>query len=663
MFRVLAFGLSLVAATLVAAAAPRHPAMPLYAAAEIPVVCAAGLARARQAMRAIESRPVARARVTSVFHALNRMQIVVEDVQGPVDMLSNVSPDKAVRDAAEGCLLKFSEFETEWQQSEILYRRVLAVKVSNPVEQKLKKDLVDGFEDSGVALPRPARARMKEIIQKLEEARQEFDRNIRDNKTRLTFTPQEVRGMPAAYLARARRDDKGNYLLGFEYPEYYPFMTSANDEDARRRYQFGFTNSGTPRNMEILGQVAELRREMAGLFGMNSYAQFSLRRKMAGDPATVHRFLDDVKDQVREVAAKDAEALRALKAEGLGKPPAEVKINNWDLDYYLDKLRKARYNIDQEALREYFPTAAAIDWVLYISSVLYQIEFRPVSISTWHPEVRYYDVYDTGSGRFLGGLYMDLFPREGKYGHAANFGVRAASTLAHRTPYTVLVANLDRNGLESAELETLVHEFGHALHHLFARTAYVAQGGSSLEWDFVEAPSQMYEEWARRKESLQLLARFCTGCKPVDDDLVRRIDSARKVGMGLYYLRQHLLADYDIALYDSTPVDPLQTWIRMESETVLGHTPETLFPSSFSHIISGYAAGYYGYMWSEVLALDMLSSFGDNIMDPVVGRRFRDIILAHGGERPAARMVEEFLGRKPSNAAFVAEITGKRMSH
>ena len=340
-----------------------------------------------------------------------------------------------------------------------------------------------------------------------------------------------------------------------------------------------------------------------------------------------------------------------------------MEIHNWDSAYYRNKLRKARYDIDREALREYFPTDAAIAWVMHISSVLYGIEFRPVTRPTWHAEVRYYDVHDADSGRFLAGLYLDLFPREGKFSHAANFGVHSTSTLANRTPYAALVANLDRKGLESAELETLVHEFGHALHHMFAKTAYVAQGSSGLEWDFVEAPSQMFEEWARRKESLQLLSQFCAGCKSVDDDLVDRIESARKIGMGLRYLDQHLLAGYDIALYGEAPVDPLQTWVRMEGETVLGHTPGTMLPSSFDHIISGYAAGYYGYMWSEVLALDMLSPYGDSIMNPKVGRRFRESVLAHGGERPAAQMVEEFLGRKPSNAAFIAEITGKRKSN
>ena len=648
-------------------AAAERPALPLYTAAQIPVVCDKGLVDVRQSLADLESMPLKRASVKTVFHAINRMQIVVEDVEGPVYLLSNVHPDKAIRGAAEACLLKFNEFDTDLLQSEPLYRRVLAVNATTAVERKLKKDLVEGFEDTGVALPGPKRARMKVIIQKLEEARQVFERNIRENKTKLTFTAEEMRGLPASYLEKAKRDEKGNYVLGFEYPEYFPFMTNADDEDARRRYQFEFTNRGTTANLDVLAEVIALRREMASLFGMKSYAQFSLRRKMAQTPKAVHDFLEGVKSVVREVAVKDAAELRALKAERLGKPIAEVKINNWDSAYYRDKLRKSRYNIDREALREYFPSDASIAWVMHISSVLYGVEFRPAvgtsAIPVWHPEVTYYDVHDAKTGRFIGGMYLDLYPRDGKFSHAANFGVRSTSLLERRTPYGVLVANLDRKGLENTELETLVHEFGHALHHVFANTAYVAHGGSGLEWDFVEAPSQMYEEWARRIESLRLITKFCNGCKPVDADLVHRMEAARKIGVGLRYVDQHLYADYDVTVYGETPVDPMKTWERMEGETVLGHTPGTQGPGSFEHIIRGYAAGYYGYMWSEVLALDMLSAYGKNIMNPAAGRRFRDIVLAPGGERPAAKMVEQFLGRKPSNAAFIAEITGKRAAH
>ena len=674
------------AAIAASTAASTRPTLPLYTVDEIPVVCDKAIAAARASLATIESLPLPNASVKTVLHAINRMQIIVEDVESPVYLLSNAHPDKAVRDAAEECLLKFSAFGTDWLQSEKLYRRVVAVKVAaapdarrassgvagaakHPAagpDAKLKKDLIESFEDTGVALPPAKRERMKSIIQRLEELRQEFERNMRDNPAKLTFTPAEMRGLPASYLDKAKRDANGNYVLGFEYPEFYPFMTNADDEDARRRYQFAFTNRGTPRNVEVLAEVTRLRHEIAGLFGMKSFAEFSLRRKMARSPDAVRAFLDGVKSTVREVATKDVEAMRALKAQLTGKPVAEVKINNWDSAYYRDKLRKTRHDIDREALRDHFPTDASIDWVLHISATLYGVRFdRVPSVPVWHSDVSYYDVVDTQHGAFLGGIYLDLFPRDGKFSHAANYGVRSTSRLQRRTPYGVLIANLDRKGLDNVELETLVHEFGHALHHVFARTDYVSHGGSGLEWDFVEAPSQMYEEWARRYESLRLIERHCGGrCRPLDRDLVERMEAARRIGIGLRYVDQHLLADYDLTLYgahDGRPPDPQSTWARMEGETPLGHTPGTQFPGTFDHIVRGYAAGYYGYMWSEVLALDMLSMYGTNIMNPAVGRRFRATVLSPGGERPAAAMVEQFLRRKPSNAAFIAEITGRRM--
>ena len=645
------------------AASTAVPALPLYTADEIPKICDAGLERATKIVVSLEAVPLARTSVRNVLHGLNRLHSEVESVEGVVYLLNNLSPDKAVRDAAEPCLLKYNEFSTDLMQNPKLYERVKAVNASSPADRKFRKEMLDNFEDTGVALPAAKRARMREIIQKLEEARQEFERNIRDNKNRVTMKPGEMKGLPAAYIDKAKRDEQGNYLLGFDYPEYFPFMTNADDEEARRRYQFEFTNRGGTRNMKVLDDVIKLRREMAELFGMKSYAQFSLRRKMAATPQTAQKFLDDVKLQVREVARKEVVELTALKAQMLGKPVEEVKLNNWDSSYYRDKLRKSRYNIDREALRAHFPTDASIAWVMHISSVLYGVEFRPASIPSWHSEVKTYALHDARTKLFIATLYLDLFPREGKFGHAANFGVQSASTLEKRAPISVLVANLDRKGLDNTEIETLVHEFGHTLHHMLSSTPYVFLSGSGLEWDFVEAPSQMYEEWGRRKESLSLLTQFCSGCKPIDDDLVQRLEAARKLGMGLRYQDQHLLADYDLTLYGDTPVDPDATWARMEAETPLGHTPGTIFPSSFEHIIRGYAAGYYGYMWSEVLALDMLSQYGNNIMNPKVGRRFRDTVLVHGGERPAAQMVRKFLGREPNNAAFIAEITGTRKSN
>ena len=258
---------------------------------------------------------------------------------------------------------------------------------------------------------------------------------------------------------------------------------------------------------------------------------------------------------------------------------------------------------------------------------------------------------------------MDKFPREGKYGHAAVWGVRGGSTLTDRKPISALVTNFNRKGLNSDELETFVHEFGHALHGILSNTRYASQSGTSVERDFVEAPSQMYEEWARRKESLSTLADYCKpDCPRIDDALIAKLKAVNNYGRGLHYARQTLYAQFDMALHtaDTQKTQPMDVWKNLESATALGYVPTTEFPGQFGHIMGGYQVGYYGYMWSEVMALDMLSAFGDNLNNPEVGARYRKTILSQGGQKKAAQLVVDFLGREPDSKAFFQEITGQR---
>src|SRR2546423_5961453 len=208
-------------------------------------------------------------------------------------------------------------------------------------------------------------------------------------------------------------------------------MANAETEEPRRRYYVAFSNRGTPRNLELLGDAAGQRREIAGCYGVAGFAHFAARRRMVGKPETVHRFLDEVKDRVRELERKEIGELRALKAERLGKGVQEVTFNRWDVPYYQEQLKRSRYNVDQEALRAYFPTDASVAWVFAISGEIYGVKFVAAKAPLWHPSVRYYDVIDGGTRAFLSGIYLDLFPREGKYGHAAAFGVRSPSGLAN----------------------------------------------------------------------------------------------------------------------------------------------------------------------------------------------------------------------------------------
>ena len=389
------------------AQAVTRPLIPVHDAAAIGKTCKATLAKAAATVKAMEGKSGS----AGIFDEWNRMQIALEDMVGPVYLLGSVAPDKVVRDAAEPCLKTLTTFSTALYQNEKLYRRIVAAKPATPHEAQLKRDLMEGFEDTGVSLPAAKRTRMKEISDRLEQLRQQFDKNVRDDPTKVTFTPAEMAGMPEAYLKAQKTDDKGNYILDLKTPKYVPFMSNASNADARKRYYVARQNEGSQENLALLDEAMTLRLEMAGLYGMNSFAEYTLQRRMAGKPAHVEKFLAEVKAVITEPEKVEVAELVEVKARETGKPVAETKLERWDVSYYSERLRQARYAIDQEALRKYFPTPSAVEFALKVSSRLYGVRFQQVKVPVWHEDVLYYDVIDGVTGKFMSGIYLDLYPR------------------------------------------------------------------------------------------------------------------------------------------------------------------------------------------------------------------------------------------------------------
>ena len=633
--------------------------IPILSADQLTSAAARALEEARQRLAAMEAIPLESVTAAGVLDAWDETSIALEDAFGPISLLNSVHPEKGVREVADRALIDESVFLTELFQNEALYQRVLRVDPQTPAQTQLRKDLLEAFEDSGVSLPPERRRRFKEISERLTELAQEFARNIRENTTTLRFTPEECQGLPASYLERVRKDAEGNIIVGFDYPDYLPFMMNVVNGAARKRYYVANTNRGTARNIEILDEIVALRREIAGLYGVPSFAHYVTKRRMVENPETVTQFLAEVKSVVTDAEVRDLRQLAGVKAGITGEPVETAKIDRWDVMFYRERLREQRYDVDQEALRSHFPTPPTLRWMLDISERLYGLRFEAATVPVWHEDVLYLDVRDADSGQLIGGIYVDLYPREGKYKHAAAWPVRGVSRRAGRKPISVLVANFDRNGLTHNELETLLHEFGHVLHGVLSQTEYNQHSGTSVERDFVEAPSQMYEEWASRIESLELIRTHCSTCPPIDEPLVGRLRAAKKFGAGIDYGRQHLYAAFDMALSSEHSGKCLELWREMEGSTPMGHVEGTAFPGTFEHIASGYAAGYYGYMWAKVIALDLISAFGPDIMNSTIGRRFREMILSRGSEEPARDLVERFLERPVSSEAFFREITGE----
>ena len=635
-----------------AAAAPAlpGPAFPAFlSAAALQAHCDAGLTRATAALRALERHP-ANAKWLAAYDDLNAL---LEDLAGPIYLLSGVHPDKSIRDAAEACELRWQDFTSSLGQNTTLYRAASRLRDRDPIDARLLKTLREDFEDAGVSLPAAQSKRAKEINDTVTALGQEFDRNIRETNIQLAFTIEQLRGVPEPVWRGAKRNEQGQVLLGVDTPTYMSVMQGAVDAATRERMWRAKVNEGGAPNLKLLAEIARLRKEYAGLFGFASYADFVLRRRMARSAREAQAFLDDVLKAVSTREAGELVELRAAKARDLKLPLEQVTLQRWDAAYYQEQVRRERYAVDQEQFRDYFPPQASLAFVMRVIEKLMGVRYERVDgLALWHADVQAYSVVDVASGQPIAALYIDPYPREGKYNHAAVWSFRNGSLRLKRAPQAALVVNVARNGLTLDDLETLLHEFGHAVHNNLSATRHSAQAGTSVLRDFVEAPSQMLEEWVYDPKVLQVMREVCAACPQVPEPLLAQAAQAKRYGRGMAYARQWLFAAFDLTLHGVDAPEPMALWTRMEGATPLGHVPGTMFPAGFAHVATGYGAGYYGYLWSEVVAADLRTAFAFDALDPEVGARYRRIVLGNGSQQLPQELIRRFLGREGNSQAF-----------
>jgi len=590
----------------------------------------------------------------ALLSALDAMTRRTEDTMGPLDVLVAVSPRKAIRDAAEACDRFYQAYSSHLWQNAALYGRVKQAQPTDDIDRRYWRDTLDTFEDAGVALSPAQQQRVRKLNDELTALTQTFERRIREDRTRLWFTRGELAGVPDGVLKAAARDAQGRYRLGLEEATVFPVLENATLPATRERLWRAYLSLGGAANLDTLAALTQCRRELAQLFGQASYSDFVLRHRMAHSEAEVQTFLATVKDAVRARELADLEVLRAEKARHLNQALDQTVLARWDTAFYSERVRRATYAVDQEQFRRYFPPEASLRFVFRVAERLFGIAVAPVAApqSLWHPEARTYTVTDNETKALLGTLFVDLYPRADKFNHAALWSFRNVSTLAARQPAAALVVNVSRQGLTLDELETLLHEFGHGLHALLSKTRYAGQGGTNVQLDFVEAPSQMLEDWVYDPQVLSLFAEVCPSCEPVPTPLLAQARAARDFGKGTQFSRQHLYASYDLALHGREAADPLMLWAQMEGATPLGHVPHSMFPAGFEHIAGGYAAGYYGYLWSLVLAEDLRTAFAADRLSPAVGRRYRDTVLENGGQVAPGELLQRFLGRPTDSQAF-----------
>jgi thimet oligopeptidase len=640
-------------------------------AAGVKKLCDDHLARAQQLVTAIKTLKGASADKLTYESTLGRFDDVILEIAsaGEFPYLMGVAhPEGAVRDAAKSCEPKTDAFSTAmWLDQDLAEVLRAYAKKGDKLEgerARLLSDVLRDFRRNGLELDPKKQARLREINAAITKQGQDFMSNIGASTESIEIDPKSLEGLQKEYIENHPVKD-GKVRITTDYPDYFPFITHAKDRKAALALYMKFTNRGGKQNVKLLEDLLALRSEKAKLLGYETWADYAIEPRMAKSRKNVREFLDKLQAALKEPAKKELEELRAAHVAAGGKktdllyPP--------DRYYLEEKAKKAKYNFDSQALSEYFEIGAVKKGLLDISARMYGLEYKEVPAKAWHPDVTAYEVWS--KGQRIGKFYLDLYSRQDKYKHAAMFGVRTAKRLANGTwqePIATLECNFPKPGAQAAlmshdDVVTFFHEFGHVLHHMLTQSELATYSGTSAVRDFVEAPSQMFEEWAWSREVLDLFARHHkTGAK-IPDDLFGSMTRSRSFGRALATQRQVFLATLDQELHGrKTPLDSTKIVEEVQGKTdVFPYVKGTHFQSSFGHLI-GYDAGYYGYQWALSLSRDVLTRFRkEGLLNTATAEAWRTEVLSKGGGLDERATIARFLGREPSHDAYFAYLAGK----
>lgn len=658
--RAAAFGLllTLSVAAWPAAPAPGTSSRLTVSAREFLDNCRADLARARAAMEKVKA---LKGGAAEVLDAYDTAQWTLGGAFGPASLARQTHPDAALRDAGEQCGREASAASSEFSLDRGLYDALSAVdaRALDPAARYYLERTLQRFRLAGVDRDAATRARLKELDAELTKITQEFSRNVRDGTLSVEMTPAELAGLPEDFVKAHPPGAAGKVVLKTDPPDYVPFMTYAKDAAARERFMKLYFTRAYPKNVAVLEQLLARRHEKATLLGFANWADYATADRMIGNGARAGEFIDRISAAADARARRDYDTLLARKKKD---DPAATDVKQWDAAYYTDRVKAEQFGVDSREVRPYFQYENVKKAVLDVTARLFGIRYEKVAGSkVWHADVETYDVYD--GSRLLGRIYLDMHPRDNKYKHYAQFTlVSGKAGLA--LPEGVLVCNFpqprgdDPGLMEHTDVVTFFHEFGHLVDHVLGGASRRWAGARfvGMEWDFVEAPSQMLEEWARDPKMLQSYAIHYQTRQPIPLALAEKLRNAEEVGKGLFVRRQMSLAAISLGLHARDPkgLDVAAYAAQMQEKyTPYRYVPGTHFYTAFDHL-TGYSAGYYTYMWSLVIAKDMFSAFkaqGD-LMKPEAAQRYRRTVLEASGTKPAAQLVQDFLGRPYAFKAY-----------
>ena len=600
---------------------------------------------------------------------LDAVGVLVSDASGNGSFMARVHPDADVRSAGVAA----GERSSKWA-ADLVMRSDLASAVRDYAATVAAASL-DGLEArnvdfwlrdlkrAGHDLSEDDRARLRELRQRLIEVQVAFNSNLDEWDDAIEMTREDLAGLPDAYIERlVPGEAEGTYRVSMAYPDYIPFIEEAKDRDLRRQMQFKFWNRAAEENIPLLAEAVAIRNEIATLLGYPTWAEYAMEVKMA-HPEAVEDLYASIVPGLTSRASQELQTLRELASDDLDGGP----ILSWDWMYYHTQQRKQDFGIDQNEVAEYFSLDTVIGGMFDITGDVFGLEYREITeTEAWHEDVKLFEIRNRGSEEPIAYFYADLFPRDGKFGHAACFSITGGMREedGYRAPVAAIVANFTKPGPDSPSLLkhdealTLFHEFGHVLHFCLTTVDHPRFAGYDTEWDFVEAPSQIMEHWMWQPEVLQRFARHHETGEVIPTDLVERLVAGRDQTIGLTTLRQVFLGKFDLAIHTGDDdVDLEQATRDAFALTLIPYHEGTHFAASFGHLMGGYDAGYYGYQWAKVFGDVMFSVFADEgSLSPEVGARYRDEVLARGYSRDAIEHLRAFLGREPSSDAYLRNL-------
>jgi Zn-dependent oligopeptidase len=624
--------------------------------AEVTANCDAYLARGARMLAELEGE-TGTASVETTFRRFDALYSVINAGSNDVRLVSETNPDKDIRSAAEACVQKLSDLITKVSLSRGVYDRLSAIDTSaaDPKIAFLVKRTLDSYRRAGVDRDAATRAKVTKLQEEITAIGLEFDRNIREGRQEITVaSAAELDGLPADFIAQHKPGPDGVIRLTTEYPDFVPVMTYAKNEDLRRRMLFVYESRAHPQNDAVLKRLLAKRYELAVTLGFKSYADLITSDKMIGSPQRAYAFLDDIAGAAKVASERDYGKLLARLKQ---IDPKATEVPRWNSAYLNQLVRKEQFDVDPQVVRQYFAYDNVKDGIIKLTEDLFGVDIRPWNTQVWDPSVQPYEMYQ--DGRLIGRFYLDMHPRDGKYNHAAQFPVRAG-VKDRQVPVGVLLCNFPAGDhatglMEHGDVETFLHEFGHLLHWMFSgQQDYSLQNFGEIEWDFVEAPSQLLENWVWDYDTLKGFAVNAKG-ETIPQPLVAKMRTARDFGTALGARTQLAYSAISLAYHDrpADQVDLTGLWEQQyEKYAAYHYLPGTYPYDAFGHL-NGYSSIYYTYVWSKAISLDLFSVFKkDGLRNPETARRYREQVLAPGSSAPARVLLQDFLGRPMSVEAY-----------